>query len=171
MLTEPFTQAGVGSHFPVLAAAVARTTGPVLECGMGYWSSIMLYLMCKGKRDLLGLDSDPLWAGRFSGLYATGIIQGGIDTWVAYCQSLRDDIYQDGVIFVDNAPGEARVPMIIALKGKAKFIVVHDLEADIPPSAGNYGWKQLNGMFRYHTVFKDFRPWTGVFSDVEEFVL
>lgn len=165
---------GVGSHFAVLAAAVARTTGPVLECGMGDFSTPMLHLMCKGKRELVSLESDREWLNRFSRYISDdhdmGLIEASIETWEAYGKSIGD-FYKDGVIFLDQAPGEARVPMALALKGKARFLVCHDTEADIPPSAGNYGWAKLNGVFKYASTYKEFGPWTTVYSDEEEFAL
>lgn len=165
---------GVGTHFPILAAAIARTTGPVLECGMGHFSTPMLHLMCAGRRELVSLESDREWLNKFSKYVSEthdlGLIEPTIEAWEAYAVTLSD-FYRDGVIFLDQAPGEARVPMAKRLKGKAHFIVCHDTEADIPPSGGNYGWSNLDGLFRFQTVYRDYSPWTTVFSDVEEFVL
>lgn len=163
-----------GTHLPVLAAAVARTTGPVLECGMGEWSSAILHLMCMGRRELVSLESDKEWLNAFSKYvgerHDIGFIEPKVETWVAYGRSLSD-FYKDGVVFLDQAPGEARVPMAMELKGKAHFIVCHDTEADIRPAGGNYGWKQLDGFFKYQTIYKEMNPWTTVYSDVEEFLL
>lgn len=173
MSFEPIT-IGVGSHFPILAAAVARTTGPVLELGCGYWSTPMLRLLCRymdfwkeghqsgfppGWRKLESYDTDPEWAKRFD------------VPCVADWEKWKPEASRYGVAFVDNSPGESRVELILRLKDKAHFIVAHDTEADIPPSGGNYRWKELDGKFKFQTIFKDFRPWTTVYSDVEEFAL
>lgn len=181
MAPEPFKDAGVGSHFPVLAAAVARTHGPVLECGMGYWSTPMLHMMCQDHdagtgfydRHIWSLETDLDWMIKFSHLQSKThhhfhVLQA---KWLDALSNPRIDINPWSVAFIDNAPGESRVEIISALKDKAHFIVAHDTEADIPPSGGNYGWKKLEGLFKYETIFKDFRPWTTVYSDVEEFKL
>lgn len=164
----------------MLAAAVNRTKGAILECGTGLWSTPLLHLMANG-RELLSLETDPAWMGKFiryerAGWHHFGLIGGKtqaeqIATWVAYGESLSASHYADGVVFLDQSPGEARVPMAKALKGKVKYIVAHDREADIPPSGGGYGWKDLVGFFKYETIFDDVRPWTVVYSDVEEFTL
>ena len=172
---------GVGSHYPILASAIARTTGPILECGTGWYSTPMIHLMANGKRQVMSLETDAKWMGemiRYERLawHGFGLIDGKTQkelerAWVAYAETLNDTYYAEGVVFLDQSPGEARVPMAKALKGKAKFIVCHDTEADIPPSGGGYGWKQLDGLFKYETIWKDVRPWTTVYSDVEEFSL
>ncbi len=55
-----------GSHFPVLAAAVARTAGqgPVLELGMGDYSTPMLHLLCHD-RLLVSADNSARWVARY----------------------------------------------------------------------------------------------------------
>lgn len=173
---------GVGSHVPILAAAIARTTGPILECGTGHWSTHMIRWLARG-REVNSMDTDKAWLDIFIALYEKpmemtfSIVRGAdqhhglIATWVAYGKSLNAEHYKDGICFLDQSPGEARVPMAKAIKGKFKFIVAHDTEADIPPGGGNYGWKQLDGYFKYQYTFMDVRPWTTVYSDVEEFKL
>lgn len=165
---------GVGSHFPVLAAALMRTTGPVLECGVGWWSTPMLHLMCDKKRELVSLDSSREWLNKFTGFVTEthdfGLIDNSIEAWHSYGRSLGD-FYKDGVIFLDQSPGESRVPMAKSLKGKFHFLVCHDTCADIPPSGGGYGWEQLEKFFKYQATFREVRPWTTVYSDVEEFTL
>lgn len=157
---------GVGSHFPVLAAAVARTTGPVLELGCGWFSTPMLRLLCRHLhpehpqwRRLESYDTDKDWAAKF----AVPIVKD----WTSWQPAEK----HYGVAFVDNSPGESRVGLIKRLKGHARFIIAHDTEADIPPSGGNYGWAQLNGLFKYAVTFNAFRPWTTIYSDEEEFAL
>ena len=87
---------------------------------------------------------------------------GGINSILSLAKMKPD------VVFLDQAPGEARVPCAQALKGHARFIVAHDLEADEPGGGGNYRWRDLDGVFKYQSVMKRMRPWTGVYSDVEE---
>ena len=169
---------GVGSHTAILAAAIARTTGGILECGTGAWSTPLIHALANG-RAVMSLETDQEWMNQMAFLYKTEWHQFGmvradghhplIAEWVKLGRGLA--AFVDSVCFLDQSPGEARVPMAKAIKGKFKFIVAHDTEADIPPGGGNYGWKELDGYFKYSFTFKDVRPWTSVFSDVEEFRL
>jgi hypothetical protein len=175
---------GTMSHYPILAACVARTTESVIECGTGFGSTPLLHYACRG-RYLLSADSNPEWLGLFGGYANTDhhcrlitplrtVVAGSsgvnemIEAWVAFAVEAGQKLHPD-VVFLDMAPGEARVPCAIALRPYAKFIVCHDREADEPGAGGNYRWRDLDGVFKYQSVMKRMRPWTGVYSDFEEF--
>lgn len=161
---EGLKDLGVASHVAPLAAACALTVGPVLECGTGWWSTPLLHGMCSAsKRELVSLETDPEWFSVMSTLYATpwhrfSLVENWPDRILRECGF--------GLAFVDCSPGDKRVDLIFDLKEKATVIVAHDVEADIPPSAGGYGWVKLEGAFKYEFIFKDVRPWTAVWSDV-----
>lgn len=159
---------GIGSHVPILAAAVMRAAGPVLECGMGWWSTPMLHLMCKGVKRLVSYETDLTWMKTFEHLRSEEHLIRHVEDWKA---ETAIDSVPWAVAFVDNAPGESRVEIVKRLRAYACFIVVHDTCADLPGSGGNYGWKQLDGLFKYQVIYKEMRPWTTVYSDIEEFAL
>lgn len=162
-------ETGIGSHVPFLAAAVARTTGPVLELGMGFWSTPLLHYLCRGRR-LVSVDREKEWADRFgryqSPTHEIHVIREYEDTLAV---SLAEPKW--GVIFLDCSPGECRGDMAVALKGRALYLVCHDTEADLPPSGGNYGWAKVEGVYRYAVTDKSIRPWTTIYSDDAEFEL
>lgn len=158
---------GVGSHVPVLAAAVAKTTGPVLECGTGWWSTPLLHLMCKD-RPLVSLETDREWVEKFGQMRSPMHDLRHVSDWKAV--DLIDSV-EWSVAFVDNSPGEERIDVIRRLRSKTTFIVAHDTDADIPPSGGNYGWAKINGVFRFQFTYMIVRPWTTVYSDFKEFAL
>lgn len=158
---------GVGSHVPILAAAVARTTGPVIECGTGWWSTPLLHLLCKGRR-LLSCETDKEWLQKFSHL---GSDQHEIRHVTHWKNVSEIDSHSWSVAFVDGSPGEERIDIIRRLRERTNFIVAHDTDADIPPGGGNYGWKKLEGVFRYEVIYKGVRPWTTIYSDYREFEL
>lgn len=158
---------GYGSHVPILAAAVARTTGPVIELGMGWWSTPLLHMLCRD-RQLLSCETDPLWFSGFQFMQSSSHVMRQVESWKR--ETDIDRIKWD-VAFVDSHPGEMRPDLVLRLKEKVRFIVCHDTEADIPPSGGNYGWKRLEGAFKYEVIYKEVRPWTTVYSDFEEFKL
>lgn len=162
---------GVGSHVPFLAAAVARSSGPVAEFGTGWWSTPMLHYMCAGKRHLDSYETDQEWLKVMAQFSGPDHLLHHVSKW--------NDVELlpfYGAVFVDCSMDSTLTPhhrpaLVKRLKTKAKFIVCHDTEADIRPAAGDYGWAELDGLFKYQSTFKGIRPWTTVYSDIEEFVL
>jgi hypothetical protein len=173
---------GVCSHFPVLAAAVARTTGPVLECGMGDFSTPMLHGLCRN-RTLASLETDSSWMERFSELRSPDhefhlLGDGAKSADVGAVSDLwrKADIigrHQWSVALLDNWPGEVRYEIALRLKGRCKFIVCHDAEEEFKPAdhPSNFQWKKLRGVFKYQWFWKKYLPYTMVLSDEEEFAL
>lgn len=54
------------SHAPLLAAAIANTSGPVLELGAGFGSTLMLHGLCgAANRELVTLETDAAWLQSF----------------------------------------------------------------------------------------------------------
>ena len=168
---------GFFSHFPFLAAAIARTDGPILECGAGWGSTPLIHYLGMG-RQILTLETDKDWLATFDGYQSAAhqlqqIKADGhhpqIAAWKHFAETCM--VPRWGVVFLDQAPGEARVPVALALRDKADLIIVHDREADEPGAGGNYGWKQLDGEFKHQRIVKRMRPWTGIYSNVMDFPL
>jgi hypothetical protein len=66
----PFEKAGAfsaaGTHQPALHAAFIASRGPVVEFGMGYFSTPMLHELSEASgRRLFSLDTDAAWVDRF----------------------------------------------------------------------------------------------------------
>lgn len=60
---------GYFSHIPLLAAAMTKTSGPVLELGAGLGSTLLLHGLCGAMgRSLLTVDSNSLWLEKFINL-------------------------------------------------------------------------------------------------------
>ena len=154
-----------GSHVAPLTRALLAywscMRGKVLELGVGWWSTPLLHGLCEwGSEELVSVDDDPEWVKALGDIYRR--------PWHHFISNpdIRDLTYQHwGLAFVDSSPGDKRVDMILALKHRVEVFVAHDVEADIPPSAGAYGWSRLDGAFKYEYVFKDVRPWTAIWSD------
>lgn len=146
---------GVSSHFPVLAAAVAGTNGPVLELGSGWGSTPMLRLMCRN-RSLESYDNDESWARQMGSTY--------VPNWDKWQPKL--DYYD--VIFIDCSPGEERRHLAMRLKERGKFLLLHDHEAG--PAAAYY-YEYIIPQFKYSEVYRVLRPHTLILSDEERFGL
>lgn len=147
---------GVGSHFPVLAAAVHRTTGPVLELGCGWNSTPMLRMMCGKDRKLESYETDPEWAKVF-----------GVPV-VANWSKWEPKEPSYSVAFIDCQPGEERKLIALRLKGRVQFILLHDHEAG---RAAAYYYEHIMGQFKYAETFRVIRPHTLILSDDEPFGL
>ncbi len=155
-----------GTHFPILAAALERSgTLPVVECGIGDYSTPMLHLLCKRLgRPLASLESHAEWLEEFKKLYAR-------DPWHFFihvpdwAELEIDDTIEYGVAFIDLAPGELRPVVAKKFANNAKYIVCHDTEA-----YGD-GWAKIEGVFRYATVWREYPTWTTVYSNFEKFEL
>ena len=122
---------GYASHFPVLAAALAKTTGPVLELGMGWGSTPMLHAMCAPKlRILNSLETDKNWYKQFESFDCDFHSVLRVPDWKdIMAQFGMSHVLKWDVAFIDCSPGEIRKDLAMRLKGKAKFILLHDHEA------------------------------------------
>jgi len=155
-----------GSHFPILATAVARTVGPVLELGCGDWSTPMLHYMCKN-RYLLSADGDLEWLRKFAGGYSCPRRHEfrHVPNWEQW--TALEDLHWS-VALVDCAPGEERWKLIKRLAHRCMYIVAHDSETDYK-SGGNYQYDKIIPLFEYVSEFCRFRPYTLVLSNEREF--
>lgn len=155
----------VGSHVPILAAAVAQAQGPVLELGAGDNSTPLLHYLCRSLgRGLVTLETNPAWLARFEEYRGEGHELKLIERW--YDFDPADSRW--GVAFVDCAPGEARERLIRVLQGHAALIVAHDSERDYG-AGGEYGYEHVTPLFKHVAEFRRFRPYTLVLSDERPF--
>lgn len=160
------------THQPVLYEALLRTSGPVVEFGCGYGSTMLMHQFCaKHDRQLYTLESDREWLAKFIE-YATpqhSFIY--VDDWSNALVDVRDEPWAHcDVALVDQHPWEARHLTIQAIKDTTKFIALHD--CDYFPGNGIFGksLKKLNGskdrglrtyddIFKYYKEFFPLEPW------------
>lgn len=151
------------THIPVLAAAVARTSGPVLELGAGWGSTPMLHLMChQTTRHLTTLETDERFFELFGRLQSPLHELRQIESWTDD-PTIESRPYW-GLAFVDCAPGEERAGLISRLRGRCRLIVAHDSETDLG-AGGNYGYEAVKEGFRYTAEYRLMRPYTLVLSE------
>jgi len=115
------------SWLPALGCALGNSHGPVLEIGIGHFSTPFLHEYCKGAgRELWSVESDITWRRHFEDRY--------LSDWhrffypIDHCvpkEMLNDTHF--GVTFIDNSPGgEARLKPFKAALLNSDYIVVHD---------------------------------------------
>lgn len=138
------------THLPALMRAVERTTGPVLELGMGVFSTPYLHYKCLlQNRYLLSVDNDASWVDMFldASYYHA---RHNINTCQDWDQAIIEEAWD--VALIDHSPGSRRVIDIKRLANSARYIVLHDTNARYERE---YGYSAIYPLFRYRT------DWTG----------
>lgn len=106
-----------GTHLPLLIEHVLKTSGPVLEQGVGMFSTPILHQLCEGHRILHSLEEDPEWIERFAHLRSSWHVINNEEPAL--------DWYS--VVLIDG-PTESRVPLLDKIAHRADFIILHDTE-------------------------------------------
>lgn len=145
------------THLPLLVACVQHTQGPVLELGLGTFSTPVLHALCaEHQRVLYSLESDPLWLREFEHFATPWHKLVLVEDWA---KTLIEQPWD--VALVDQAPPIQRVQDVARLRSFAKFIVVHDTENRC------YQYEPLLTTFKHRVEWQRYSPWTSVVSDLE----
>lgn len=136
------------SWLPAVGFALARSTGPVLEIGIGHFSTPFLHEYCKGAdRLLISVESSKEWIESFNSKY----FDVNYHLFLADWNELDDRKF--GAVFIDNSPGgSARSNPFKAFLPQADFIVVHDYHRENEEAI-----KPLLEGVNYR-VFSDYNP-------------
>ena len=149
-----------GSFLPILIYYVERTTGPILELGMGFCSSPYLHWSCyPKKRKLISYESNPeyfdyanSWQDSFHEIHC-------VKSW--------DDIDLGApwtIAFVDHAPDRRRAKEIAKLT-HAEYVIIHDTENR---NDKKYRLSSLHGLFKYRFKYIDAYPNTSIWSNTHD---
>lgn len=144
---------------PILARIVDMSDGPILELGMGIYSTPLLDLMChEKKRTLVSYDDDPAWFKENqeweSDYHKVHLISN-------YDEADIENTHWS-VVLVDHKPAIRRLTEIKRLAWHANYILIHDSE----PEANNffrYTW--IYRFFKYRYDYTKCRPHTTVLSN------
>jgi len=101
-----------------------------LEFGTGDGSALLFNSFAKTHKNMLvnSYDNDSLWVKKTTENYALdNYIFSHIDSWDSI---LTDESFKDvyDLVFVDQAPWEARIKTIELFLDKAKVIILHDYD-------------------------------------------
>lgn len=153
-----------GTHLPCVMAAMARTSGRVLELGTGYSSSLYLHWACAaaGRRldsfenhrewyETFGLEFMRHGYQRFHKVYfVEDFSQAGVEK------------HHWSVALVDPNPAEARKDLVRRLADRCDYIVIHDTE---PRVEHYFRYSEIYPLFRWRYDYTAFKPWTAVLSN------
>jgi hypothetical protein len=148
-----------GSHLPPLIKALSKTHGPVLELGMGFYSTPLLHAVCVAEgRQLVSLDSEPDFVD-WGKQYATA-------THSVVCVRDWDQAVIErpwDVVLVDHAPANRRAVEAARLAPWARYILIHD-------SNGRYEYEYhlsaIYPLFKYRYDWTLLEPATVILSNL-----
>lgn len=115
------------SYMPALLTMLACTKGPVLEVGMGHYSTPVLHAICEAEcRPLVSLEDNMEWAKEFAHLSSGEggshqIVVGPYDELIQRFKQQRFSI-----AFLDHSPGPRRGSDMSELFNSVDYFVVHD---------------------------------------------
>lgn len=147
-----------GSHLPVLTKLVQKTKGPILELGIGLYSTPYLHYAClPTKRKLVSYENDEGWIRYFRDCRSDFHEINHIDDW----DKLETDSFWD-IIFVDHHPGPRRSLEAKRFANQANYIIIHDSE---PQNDGNVKYSEIYPLFKYRFDYTTVLPHTTILSN------
>lgn len=151
-----------GSHMPILARIMDLTDGPVLELGMGIYSTPLLDLMCaQSKRPLYSYDNDAVWFKENEKWRSDYHFVSFIEDWDDF-YTIQHDYFHWSVALIDHKPAKRRKVDIKNLANKVNFVIVHDTE---PESDKFFKYSWVYKYYKYRYDYTKCRPYTTVLSN------
>lgn len=149
-----------GSHLPILMKVVRMTTGPVLELGIGLFSTPVLHWLCyETKRELVSYDQDRGYLKMFRNYESNFHKILPVDDW----DKIEIERPWD-VVLVDHIDERRRFD-VARLAGYAKYILVHDAN---PEEDDRYQYSKVYPLFKYQYLYTKAAPSTMVLSNFED---
>lgn len=146
-----------GTHIPVLIRVLQISQGPVLELGMGVFSTPLLHILCaKDNRLLISFESNQYYFERHQEFKTDMHRINFVENWDL--AKIEDKKW--GVAFIDHDPTSRRHIEARRLTNVAEFVVIHDSE---PERRCRY--QDIYPLFKYRFDYKEFTPWTTVLSN------
>jgi len=144
------------THRPALCEAVVKTSGAILELGMGEGSTRALHSVAEEYgRIVHSYDHGLEWVSRYESLRSPNHEIAYVATW----DDCPIESAEWSVAFVDHAPAERRRIDIARLAHRAQVIVVHDTESPI------YGYDEILASFAHRLDYRAVSPWTTLVSN------
>jgi len=160
------THIGGGSHLPILSKVLGLSEGPVLELGMGLFSTPYLHWACYNKRKLVSYENKKDFYELFIFNDKRELCNNYDFHEVKFVEDWdKIDISGHwGVVLVDHNPGPRRREEIKRLANSADYIVVHDTDAK---NDWYYKYAEYFPLFKYRYDTKIY-PMTTVLSNFKD---
>ncbi len=150
------------SHLPILIKVIGLAQGPVLELGMGPFSSPVLHWLCLDQKKVLtSYENNPdyykanlSFANDKHGIFF-------VEDW----DKINIENVHWGVAFVDHSPDYRRKEEIKKLANCADYVVVHDTQRSEEPL---YKYEEIYSLFKYRYNYKRQKPYTTVLSNFKD---
>lgn len=152
-----------GSHLPILIKVLNISQGPVLEMGMGIFSTPVLHWLClDSKRELVSYDNTPKYYEMNktfeSPRHKVLLIEN--DDW----DSADIDNTHWGLVFIDHHPTARRGVDAIRMADKADYVVIHDSDGE----HNSFQYDEAYPHYKYRYNWKRKRPYTTVLSNFHD---
>lgn len=153
-----------GSHIPILIDIFYRSKGPVLELGMGVFSTPILHSLCLDKKRMLFSFENNL---EYFNMHKSFVDEyhkiNLVDNW----DNIEIDNTHCGLAFVDHKPAERRISEVKKLKDIADYIIIHDSEPELD---GQYKYSLIYSLFKFRRdyILKEGLAQTTVLSNLRE---
>ena len=147
-----------GSHIPVLIKIFEISEGPVLEIGVGVFSTPILHSICLNKnRHLTSYESDEYYCSMQSS-FANDLHQINL---VKNWDDIKIEDTQWGMAFIDHVT-ERRSTEAKRLANIAKFVIIHDSD---PGCDKYYKYSDIYPLFKYRLDYTKTSPNTTILSN------
>ena len=156
-----------GTHLGCLIKAFSKTTGDILEMGMGVFSTPYLHYACMlSNRKLVSYENYQNWMNFFL-KYNYKNENHEINFVEKYSDAKIDREWD--IVLIDQTPDSSRTEEIRRLKDKAKYIIIHDANKSNDRVTH---YSEIYSLFKYKTVWTKDNNSTVVLSnlvDLEDF--
>ena len=137
-----------GTHLPCLIKALSKTTGDVLELGMGIFSTPYLHYQCMlSNRKLVSYENFKNWIQFFID-YEYENPNHEINFVEKYSDAKIDKPWD--VVLIDQTPDSSRVEEIRRLANWGKYIIIHDSNGNKDKT---YHYSEIYPLFKYRTIW------------------
>ena len=152
-----------GTHLPCLIKALSKTTGDVLELGMGIFSTPYLHYQCLlSKRKLVSYENFRNWMNFFI-KYEYPNEYHEIHFVEKYSDAPIDKPWD--VVLIDQTPDSSRREEVRRLANLAQYIIIHDSNIY---KERHYHYSEIYPLFKYKTDWDRDDRWATVLSNFHD---
>ena len=159
------------SHMPLLTKVMTVSDGPVLELGMGPFSTPLLHWLCEDRdRELVSYDTTSAFF-KENLAFQTELHQIKMlpsETREAWADIKDIESRHWGVVFIDQHPADSRAGTAGRAAHFADYVIIHDSDSKL---SGHYHYEEIYPLFKYKYVYRKAKPHTTVLSNFKDLAL